>query len=131
MVSSAATVHDTKTWMDPIIEFITKGTLPEDHTEATLIKRRAINHTVIEGRLYKIGISNPLLKCLVDQVARTVLQEVHDGIAGHHLGGKALTKKILRAGYYWPSMGQDAREFVKKCEECQIHRDVHNAPPRN
>ncbi|MCI07252.1 gypsy retrotransposon integrase-like protein, partial [Trifolium medium] len=26
-------------------------------------------------------------------------------------------------------MGQDAKEFVKRCEKCEIHGDVHNAPP--
>ncbi|MCI52935.1 protein NYNRIN-like, partial [Trifolium medium] len=41
----------------------------------------------------------------------------------------ALTNKVLRAGYYWPSMGQDAKDFVRKCEKCQIHGDMHNAPP--
>jgi hypothetical protein len=37
-------------------------------------------------------------------------------------------KKILRVGYYWPSMGQDAKDFVKKCEKWQRHVNVHNAP---
>ncbi|MCH80654.1 gypsy retrotransposon integrase-like protein [Trifolium medium] len=65
-------------------------------------------------------MSIPLLKCLAGREALTVLQEVHEGIAGQHLGGRALTKKVLRAGYYWPSMGQDAKDFVKKCEKCQL-----------
>ncbi|MCI33552.1 hypothetical protein A2U01_0054769, partial [Trifolium medium] len=71
----------------------------------TLIKRRANNHTVSEGRLYKRGMSIPLLKCLVGRDAIAILQEVHDEIAGQHLGGRTLTKKFIRAGYYWPSMG--------------------------
>ncbi|MCH98638.1 hypothetical protein A2U01_0019643, partial [Trifolium medium] len=129
MVNVASATPRSKTWMDLVVDFITKGELPEDPSKATLVKRRASNHTVIEGLLYKRGISIPLLKCLAGQDALAVLQEVHDGIARQHMGGRALTKKVLRAGYYCPSMVQDANDFVRKCEKCQIHGDMHNGPP--
>ena len=28
--------------------------------------------------------------------------------------------KILRAGYYWPTLFRDSYAFVKKCQECQL-----------
>ncbi|GMH19405.1 hypothetical protein Nepgr_021246 [Nepenthes gracilis] len=31
-------------------------------------------------------------------------------------------------GYYWPSMKKDALEFVKKCESCQLHGNLHHQP---
>ncbi|GAU46380.1 hypothetical protein TSUD_280790 [Trifolium subterraneum] len=37
--------------------------------------------------------------------------------------------KALRVGYYWPTIQQDAKEHVKKCDKCQRHADMHLAPP--
>ena len=36
-----------------------------------------------------------------------VLKEVHEGDYGEHLRGNALAGKILRAGFFWPSLRQD------------------------
>lgn len=37
---------------------------------------------------------------------------------GHHYW-KTTAHKILRAGYYWPSLFSDAFVFVKSCDRCQ------------
>lgn len=58
-----------------------------------------------------------------------MLREIHDDICGNHLGGRALTKKALRVGFYWPTMEEDAKNLVQKCGKCQMHADAHIAPP--
>ncbi|KAK3039752.1 hypothetical protein RJ639_027409 [Escallonia herrerae] len=47
------------------------------------------------------------------------LREVHEGICGQHLGGRALAHKVLRQGYYWPTMQQDAMSYTRKYDACQ------------
>ena len=32
--------------------------------------------------------------------------------------------KIIRTGYFWPTMQKDAREFVKRCNKCQRFGNV-------
>ncbi|GJZ44840.1 reverse transcriptase domain-containing protein [Tanacetum coccineum] len=32
------------------------------------------------------------------------------------------------SGYYWPTMHRDAREIIRKCKDCQIHRPVPRHP---
>ena len=34
--------------------------------------------------------------------------------------------KVLRAGYYWPTMVRDSIDFVKKCWKCQQHANFHD-----
>lgn len=34
--------------------------------------------------------------------AQYVMAEIHEGICSSHLKGKALSRKVMRAGYYWP-----------------------------
>ncbi|GMH21491.1 hypothetical protein Nepgr_023333 [Nepenthes gracilis] len=83
---------------------------------------------VVDGRLYRRGCSTPYLCYLTPEEADYALGEVHLGICGSHVGGKNLAFKIMRQGYYWPSMKKDALEFVKKCESCQLHGNLHHQP---
>ncbi|XP_058724210.1 uncharacterized protein LOC131595762 [Vicia villosa] len=122
-------IGDDHCWMTPVYKYLMNDELPDDPKEASAIKRRACSYTVIENKLYRRGFSIPLLKCIDDSQAMEVLQEIHEGINGQHLGGRSLARKALRAGYYWPTMQQDAKEHVQKCDKCQRHADMHLAPP--
>ena len=42
--------------------------------------------------------------------------ELHDGPTGGHYSGDTTTHKILRAGYYWPTLFKDAHAHVRKCD---------------
>ena len=44
---------------------------------------------------------------------------MHDGPAGGHFFGDTTAHKILRAGYYWPTLFKYAHAHVKKCDFCQ------------
>ena len=57
------------------------------------------------------------------------LEEVHEGICGQHLGGRALAHKMTRLGFYWPEMMADAKDYVKRCDRCQKHAPVVRQPP--
>ncbi|GKG11063.1 reverse transcriptase domain-containing protein, partial [Tanacetum coccineum] len=45
-----------------------------------------------------------------------------------HSGSRLVVLKIIRLGYYWPSMHKDAKELIQKCEACQIHSSVPRKP---
>ncbi|XP_058761331.1 uncharacterized protein LOC131634721 [Vicia villosa] len=122
-------VDDDHCWMTPVYNFLTKDELPTDTKEASIIKIRACSYVIIEDKLYRRGFSIPLLKCVDASQALEILQELHEGINDQHLGGRSLARKALRVGYYWPTMQQDAKEHVQKCDKCQRHADMHLAPP--
>ena len=69
--------------------------------------------------LYKRGFTAPYLRCLDSEEADYVMREIHEGICGNHSGGRALAHKIIRQGYYWPTLHDDAMKFVRKCDRCQ------------
>ena len=60
--------------------------------------------------------------------AKYVLEEVHGGICYDHMGAKSLVQKIMRAGYFWPTMQKDAMDFVKRCDHCQSYGNVQQVP---
>jgi hypothetical protein len=91
--------------------------LPENRQEAKKLIQKASRYSVIEGQLFRRGLSTPFLKYIGSYEVWYVHTEVHEGSCGHHIGGKSLAKKSLRAGYFWPTMNVDAVEHVKKCQE--------------
>ncbi|XP_027346488.1 uncharacterized protein LOC113858178 [Abrus precatorius] len=108
-------------WMTPLIQYLTDGSLPEDIASAKKIKVHAAKYLLLGKELYRRGVSTPMLKCLDDDQANYVMREIHEGICGTHSGGRTTAAKVLRAGYYWPTITQDCHLFVKKCIPCQQH----------
>ena len=79
---------------------------------------------MVNDELYKRGFSQPYLRCIEEAKAKYVLKEVHGGVCGDHVGSKSLVRKIMRAGYFWPTMQQDVTDFVKRCDKCQRYGNV-------
>lgn len=87
-------------WKDAIIKYLNTRDLNADTNEASKLKTRALRFVFIDDELYKEGYSLPYLKCLSPFKADYMLREIHEGICGNRLGGRALAGKALRQGYY-------------------------------
>jgi ribonuclease HI len=122
-------VHTETSWMTPIISYLQRGTLPDNRHEARRLKVRASRFLMLQGTLYKRSFSLPYLRCLAPDEASYVMREIHEGICGDHSGARALQRKIVRAGYYWPSMKADAFQFVQHCDKCQRFANLLHSPP--
>ena len=123
-----AQVGSKPTWMEPIWDYIIDGTLPNDPKEAAKIRARSARFTNHKGSLYKRGFFTPFLKCIAGEDTEYVLREVHEGICGNHIGARALVEKVLRQGYYWPTILKDVTDLVKKCRICQEHAKIYCLP---
>ncbi|XP_015934727.1 uncharacterized protein LOC107460826 [Arachis duranensis] len=118
-------LHD---WRKPFLEYINTGTIPRDELNPQQFRRKASFYTKIAGELYRRGFSQPLLKCLSKDEAREVMDEVHEGVCGNHIGGRALATKIARTRYYWPTMKRKCIAKVKACDKCQKHEVISTKP---
>ena len=123
-----APVGSVSSWMDPIWDYINDKTLPDDPKEAAKIRVRSSRFTNHKGSLYKRGFFTPFLKCIAGEDIEYVLREVHEGICGNHIGARTLAGKVLRQGYYWPTILKDATGLLKKCRICQEHAKVSRLP---
>ena len=104
--------------MTPIVSFLQDGRLPLDVEEAKKIKKRVARFTILNDTLYKRGFSMPYLKCVDEDEAKYILEEVHEGVCRDHVGSRSLVSKVIRTGYFWPIMQVDAVELIKKCDKC-------------
>ncbi|KAI9186145.1 hypothetical protein LWI28_014173 [Acer negundo] len=82
-----------------------------------------------DGYLYRKGKSLPLLRCLHPGGATWALSEVHSGDCGNHAADETLAYQILRMGYFWLTVHQDAKQFAQSCEACQKTANLHHLPP--
>ena len=58
-----------------------------------------------------------------------MLAESHEGVCGTHQGAKTLSRRVLRAGFFWPTMHADATNLVRKCDKCQRASNISSVPP--
>ncbi|KAL0433908.1 UNVERIFIED_CONTAM: hypothetical protein Slati_2725100 [Sesamum latifolium] len=72
--------------------------------------------------------THPLLRYLSQQEGIHVLKEIHNGYCGAYAGTWILANKALMARYFWPTMKQDAKQLVNKCEGCQKHFSLIHRP---
>ena len=70
----------------------------------------------------------PYLKCVDEDEAKYILEEIHEGICKDHASPRSLVSKVIRTGYFWPIMQVDAVELVKKCDKCQQFGNVQRLP---
>ncbi|XP_050264200.1 uncharacterized protein LOC126708447 [Quercus robur] len=122
------TTQSTNTWMTPLISFLRDGHLPQNTDEARKVKKRAARFTILNDVLYKRGFSMPYLKCVNKDEAKYILEEVHGGVCGDHAGPRSLVNKVIRAGYFWPTMQGDAADLVRRCDRCQRYGNVQRLP---
>jgi ribonuclease HI len=94
----------TEDWRAPITLFLQGYYHPSDINEAKRLKHRSRDFAIIEGQLYKKGVSQPMLKCIIETEGIRILREVHSGTCGSHSGPRALAAKVIHQGFYWPAI---------------------------
>ena len=74
-------VRVENSWMEPIIQFLSKAILLEDKSEAEKIRRNAPRFWLSEDqKLYKRFYSGPYLLCIHPEASKLLLEELHEGI---------------------------------------------------
>eukprot|EP00253_Pinus_taeda_P017487 PITA_17487 len=93
------------------------------------IRHQSQPYRIIRDTLYRLGTNSILRRCLTHKKAERVLNDYHSGACGGHMSEYATAQKILRAGYFWPSIFKDCILVVRSCHECQIFQRKIQAPP--
>ena len=121
-------MQNANSWTTPIILFLLDRRLPQDIDEARKIRKMAARFMVLNDTLYKRGFSIPYLKCVDQDKAKYILEEIHEGVCGYHAGPRSLVSKVIRTGYFWPTMQADTVELVKRCDKYQRFGNVQRLP---
>jgi len=106
-------------WYQVIIYYLQYERCPnniEYHEQRTRLE--ASKYLILNTSLFRRTVDEILLHCVDDTISQKILKEIHGSVDSNiHIGGnfvaKASAHKILRIGYYWPSIFKDPFKFVR------------------
>jgi len=87
--------------------------------EKSKIVRKSAPFIWIGGNLFKLGPDQVLRRCVREEEVFDIPLTYHDGPCGGHFVAKRTTFKILKVGYYWPTLHQYVRRYISQCNQCQ------------
>ena len=117
-------IEGEENWITLIVSYLKDRRLPKGKDEARKLRVMLARFVLMDEVTYKRGFSQPYLRCLAPDEANYVLREVHEGACGNHSEARSLVHKVVRAGYYWPTIQANAKAYVKACDQCQRFSNV-------
>jgi hypothetical protein len=108
-------------WYRDIIFYLRSGQFPVtmNSKERRRLKMKANQYVLIVEILFKINYYSILLRCIYENQSQELIREFHEGICGGNFSPTATTHRIIRFGFYWPSMFKDSYAMIMKCVSCQ------------
>lgn len=114
-----AALRVTPDWVLPYLAYLARGELPSDEVLARQIVRRSKSMVIINGELYKRSTSGVFQRCVSSEEGCVIVNDIHAGDCGHHVGSCSLVSKAFRHGFCWLTAHADAEEIVRRCDGCQ------------
>ena len=69
--------------------------------------------------LYRSCADGLIRRCVPTIEMLSILEACNFSHVGGHHSGIGTAHKILKCGFHWPTINQDAHEFTKACDRCQ------------
>ena len=113
----------TGSWYNDLKYYLTHGS-SLNHLDAQkkwALRLKYFQYQLIDGVLFRKNYDKVLLRCLENNYAKHILTELHDGLADNHFSRETTAHKVLREGYYWPTLFEDAHAHARKCQICQVN----------
>lgn len=109
-----------------LIDYLTDGSLPNDHKTARQLTVEVENYAVLNGILYHFWFSDGAQKrkdrcyqqvVIPPPLREEVLAAMHDEMTAAHQG---FTRTLLsvKCRFYWKSMARDIENWIKSCRTC-------------
>jgi hypothetical protein len=71
---------------------------------------------------------SPIYSAYMQMVSYDILYDIlgrgHSSEYGEHYGAFCTNAKVWQCGFFWPTMYQDAKDFVRRCPRCQKHGNI-------
>ena len=87
---------------------------------AKTINLKAIKYCIINANMYWKDPLNILLLCITESEIEGIIDQFHAGIYEGHYSWRATAYKILRGGFYWPTLFLQVGAKVIGCIPCQM-----------
>jgi hypothetical protein len=91
-------------WMQLFIDYLREQKVPSDKNFVEQLIRRAESYVLVGDKLYRQGTSSRvLMKCVIREEGKGILEEIHKGVCGNHASSRTLASTAFRRAFYWPT----------------------------
>ncbi|MCO5593358.1 hypothetical protein L7F22_047370 [Adiantum nelumboides] len=104
-----------------ILYFLETGECPKhlERVQRHRLVKKALSYQLIGEHLYHKGKDLVLRRVPLVKEIEKILMSCHDGVCGGHFAQEITSRKILQAGFVWPSLHRDVQHWCKACKACQ------------
>ncbi|MCO5602319.1 hypothetical protein L7F22_056449 [Adiantum nelumboides] len=109
--------------LTPVVNYILEGEFPKKFTTGQRRKliKQASTFLWLEGALYQKGKDLVCRRVPSTNEIPKILKGLHEEACGGHFSHELTLKKVLLAGYVWPSMHADVQHWCRSCHNCQVN----------
>ncbi|MCO5602294.1 hypothetical protein L7F22_056423 [Adiantum nelumboides] len=109
--------------LTPVVNYILEGEFPKEFTTGQRRKliKQASTFLWLEGSLYQKGKDLVCRRVPSTNEIPKILKGLHEEACGGHFSHELTLKKVLLAGYVWPSMHADVQHWCRSCHNCQVN----------
>jgi hypothetical protein len=107
-------------WYRDIIFYLRFGQFPVtmNPKERRTLKMKSSQYVMIADILFKRKYDGIFLRYVDERKAQELMKEFHEGICGGDFAPTTTDHKIIRDGFYWPSIFKDSYATIRKCVYC-------------
>jgi hypothetical protein len=109
-------VSTTYPWYANIVNYIVAGNIPPRSDKKII--RDSILHLWDDPYLYRVCADGLLRRYIPAFETWKILGRCHSSPYGGHYGAFRTNAKVWQSGFYWPTMYDDAKSFVRRCSRC-------------
>jgi hypothetical protein len=117
-------VSTTDLWYANIVNYIVAGYIPLGADKKKIIKYSRL-HLWDDPYLYWVCADGLLRRCIPAFETWKILDRCHSSPYGGHYGAFCTNATVWQSGFYWPTMYDDVKSFVRRCSRCQKHGNIN------
>ena len=103
------------------MNYLQTNTFPIDFStkQNSRLMLKSVPYSILANTLYKKGKDVILKRCILSSKIPSMLKGCHSDPTGGHFAGEVTARKILHAGYWWPTLFKDCIIYARQCDACQ------------
>ncbi|MCO5569262.1 hypothetical protein L7F22_022974 [Adiantum nelumboides] len=112
-------------YMPEILHFLEIGKCSKGFSKGyrQWLVRKATKFRLINDELYCKGSDQVLRRVPLSCEIQDILFDCHSSVCGGHFGYDITSRKILQAGFVWPSLHRDVQHWCQSYHRCQLAGD--------
>jgi len=80
--------------------------------------------------LFRVCSDELLRRCVPVEEGMQIIQKCHSSPYGGHYGVFFTHGKFWQSGFFWPTMYEDTKDFIRRCGACQRHGNINTRDAR-